>query len=343
MTSTPTALSRSNASVASVASVDSLARSRPATAGRLKITACGLTDVGRRRDHNEDVFGIDHEHGLYLVCDGMGGHAAGEVAAALARDVVGEELAEARAALHAGAPLNPRSLTLWHQMALDAALRRAHAVVREAARESRHLAGMGTTIVALQATPDALIVGHVGDSRAYRWRPFAGLERVTRDHSLVSRLLEAGIVGSELEAKALHVGNIILRAVGGECGEPELTVVPRCPGDVLLLCSDGLTDMLDDEAIEGILWACADDLPAAARRLVAEANAAGGHDNVTVVLARLDDDFHAGAHVDPAALLAPLGDIALDRRADGVDPDETAPDPRALWLPPDPHRACEAA
>jgi protein phosphatase len=202
---------------------------------------------------------------------------------------------------------------------------------------------MGTTIVALQATPDALIVGHVGDSRAYRWRPFAGLERVTRDHSLVNRLLEAGIVGSELEAKALHVGNIILRAVGGECGEPELTVVPRCPGDVLLLCSDGLTDMLDDEAIEGILWACADDLPAAARRLVAEANAAGGHDNVTVVLARLDDDFHAGAHVDPAALLAPLGDIALDRRADGVDPDETAPDPRALWLPPDPHRACEAA
>ena len=228
------------------------------------------TDTGRQRNANEDSYFIKAP--LFVVADGMGGAQAGEVASKAAAESFASELP-------AAAP----------ERFLEETIEGANRTIHELARKDPGLAGMGTTttaaIVDLEAETVAL--GHVGDSRAYRLRG-GRFEQLTRDHSLVEEMRRKGQL-TDAQAEDHPQRSIITRALGPE---PEVQVdvqtVPALDGDVYLICSDGLTTMLDDEAIGRIL-ARATSLQAAVRALVDEANRAGGRDNITVVSFRLED------------------------------------------------------
>jgi protein phosphatase len=232
--------------------------------------AAVATDPGRRRRHNEDAYVC--EPPLFAIADGMGGAQAGEVASGLAAAVLseagGETLREDRVA---------------------ALIQEANRRVFQRANEDAAASGMGTTMtVALaDAETGTIHVGHVGDSRAYRARG-GSLEQLTDDHSLVGELVRSGKL-SAAEAESHPQRSVITRAVGTE---PEVDVdtftVQSEPGDVYLLCSDGLTDMISDQQILALLGE--DDLDRAANALVDAANAGGGEDNITVVLFALDGE-----------------------------------------------------
>jgi len=252
------------------------------------LAAAGRTDVGRRRDHNEDSLLVDLDHGLCVVADGMGGHQAGEVASRLAVEVLEELFARTNADPEATWPLprQPGESTTSH--ALRLALRAANQRIFNAAGESGRQ-GMGTTCVAACVESDGRgAVAWVGDSRAYRWRD-GFLLPLTEDHSLVNELIAAGRLSPD-SASRYPYRNVITRALG-TAGDVEVDVEPfqLQSGDLLLLCSDGLNGMLEDEAI-GALLADAAPLPELCDRLVDAANAAGGNDNITVVLMRWSSD-----------------------------------------------------
>lgn len=228
------------------------------------------TDTGRQRNANEDSYFIRSP--LFVVADGMGGAQAGEVASKAAAESFAGELPEA----------SPERL-------LEETIERANRTIHELARKDPGLAGMGTTttaaIVDLEA--EEVAIGHVGDSRAYRLRG-GRFEQLTRDHSLVEEMRRKGQL-TDAQAEDHPQRSIITRALGPE---PEVQVdvqtVPAKDGDVFLICSDGLTTMLDDETISRVLLR-ATSLQAAVRALVDEANRAGGRDNITVVAFRLED------------------------------------------------------
>jgi protein phosphatase len=228
------------------------------------------TDTGRQRNANEDSHLIRAP--LFVVADGMGGAQAGEVASKAAAESFAGELPEAP----------PERL-------LEETIEGANRTIHELARKDPSLAGMGTTTTAVIVDLEAeeVAIGHVGDSRAYRLRGNK-LEQLTRDHSLVEEMRRKGQL-TDAQAEDHPQRSIITRALGPE---PEVQVdvqtVPVQDGDVILICSDGLTTMLDDETISRIL-ARATSLQAAVRALVDEANRAGGRDNITVVAFRLED------------------------------------------------------
>jgi PPM family protein phosphatase len=239
------------------------ARPRPRELPVTRAAAAGLTDRGLVRANNEDSFFVDPQGRLFLIADGLGGHAGGEVASALVVDT-----------LAAAAP----GAATWSDPAqeLVAILARADAAVREQARDA--LAGMGATVVALHLDPATITVAHAGDSRAYRLRAGA-LSRLTRDHTPETEL------GYHPDGRR---SSIITRAIG--VGEDRTVIdfgsADLHPGDVYLLCSDGLTDMVADPGIAALL--ARDALPAdLCRALVDAALAAGGRDNVTVVVVKI--------------------------------------------------------
>lgn len=240
--------------------------------------AAGGSDVGRLRKGNEDTLRLDQERGIFLVADGMGGHAAGEVASELAAATVGAAVA---AAVEAGAG----------NEALDAALQTAfasaHTAIAECCRDSPETRGMGTTLTAcvLDHSGSAR-VAHIGDSRLYRLREGV-LEQITRDHTWVQREIDAGRL-SPTAARSHPLSHIVTRVLSEDIDpEIDLTTLPLAPGDILLLCTDGLHNMLDDAAIVANMAAGAIPLSEATTRLVAAANAAGGADNITVLLIRI--------------------------------------------------------
>lgn len=236
----------------------------------MKLVAAGLTDVGRERDHNEDTFLIDTQLGLFLVADGMGGHRAGEVASALARDAIVQALRDSNA---------PSRL-----QALVESIRTANARVMQEGKQNRSRRGMGTTVVALVQDGDAVGIAHVGDSRCYRFRG-GRLERLTRDHSLIEEL---GRSDPAVMAVLAGYSNVITRALGtAKDTEPDSRRETLEPGDVFLLCSDGLSGVVDDDTIAAILSA-EPDLEKACAALVNAANERGGPDNITVVLVRAE-------------------------------------------------------
>ncbi len=250
-----------------------------------RVRACGLSDLGRVRALNEDRFAIDPELRLYVVADGMGGHRHGEVAAEIAVETVRGYMQHPPVVMAASARLALRSIRL------RAAIRQAHEQVLRAIRQDGSLSGMGSTIVGLVLEEAAGAVAHVGDSRAYRWRE-GELHPLTRDHTWVGEQVAAGYL-SEEQARGHPLKNVVTRALGGA---PELLVDVRelevLPGDLYLLCSDGLTSMLGDPEIRVQLKAATapGSLDGICRRLVAEANARGGIDNVTVVVVSVDED-----------------------------------------------------
>jgi protein phosphatase len=291
----------------------------------LQFRAAAVTDVGKVRDHNEDGYLVDDTLGLVAVADGMGGHNAGEVASAAALDAL-------RVAFSAGA-------------AIDDAVSTANEIVYEQSVADRNLRGMGTTLTAGALGIDGtLLLGHVGDSRAYLVRDGA-LERITTDHSLVEELIRAGELTEE-EAERDPRRSMITRALGLEPGvDVDTEAVDLRAGDRLLLCSDGLTTMVSEGAIAALMTE-EPDPHVAARALVEAANDAGGVDNITVVVI----DIEAGDDVDtpppeasdapelgadetlvdvPAATPvddAPTEDAAVDDPLDDDPPDDDPPD-----------------
>lgn len=228
------------------------------------------TDVGRQRQANEDSYLARSP--LFVVADGMGGAQAGEVASLTAIQ-----------AFQAGLPDGSPEESIERTIAV------ANHNIYEQAHADASLAGMGTTITvaAVDADTEQVYIGHVGDSRAYRLRDGI-IQRLTRDHSLVEEMRRRGQITEE-QAEDHPQRSIITRALGPEPEvQADLTAVPSEPGDVFLLCSDGLTTMISDEKISEIL-AGATSLDAAARTLVDEANRAGGRDNITVVIFQVED------------------------------------------------------
>ncbi len=250
----------------------------------MEVKAFGLSDVGRQRQHNEDYFLVDDELQLFVVADGMGGHAAGEVASRIAVETIAELVS---------APDEPDG-TWPHPYdeqygrstnRLIAALKLANSRVLEAMRKDARLRGMGTTVVALLVHEDIVSFAHVGDSRAYLIRNGA-ISRMTNDHSWVFEQVEAGLL-TEAEAEKHPLRNVITRALGGALTiVPDARELPVEPSDIYLLCSDGLTGMISEDQILEIVSRQPEDLEAAGNALVALANENGGLDNITVVLAR---------------------------------------------------------
>lgn len=238
-----------------------------------------LTDVGRHRSNNEDAVKIDRTHGIVVLADGMGGYNAGEVASTMAVEQIASELGQRLS--QATRFTSAREI----RRAVEVCVGNANQAIFRAARSEASYAGMGTTLVMSVLRGDALIVGHAGDSRAYRWRDGV-LTQLTRDHSLLQEQLDAGIITAEEAAASPH-RNLVTRALGVEdhvlLDVQTFTVLP---GDTYLFCSDGLTDMVADDKIAEIL-ASVPQAERRATRLVRSANANGGMDNVTVALTQI--------------------------------------------------------
>jgi protein phosphatase len=241
--------------------------------------AAGATHTGRRRRGNEDAYRLDADRGIFLVADGMGGHAAGEVASGITSATAERVLAAAADAGAAGEG--------WGE-ALRAAAREAHDEISHCCSDDPRKEGMGTTLTACVLEPDgACHIGHIGDSRAYLLRDGALLQ-LTSDHTWVRREVDAGRVPPE-EADKHPLAHILTRVLSAELSpEIDLVTTPLLPGDLLLLATDGLYNMVPDPTILSLLSAD-DSLPAIASTLITAANRAGGVDNITVVLVRVDE------------------------------------------------------
>jgi len=254
----------------------------------VRIASGGVTDVGRERTNNEDCYKIDGPLHLFVLSDGMGGEAHGEVASAMAVETVVKHCLdiEANPAAKVIGAVQPN----WSARTkrLSTAVHLANRNIFKSAEENPDRHGMGATLTAVWIDGARLSIAHVGDSRAYLLRG-GSLLQLTRDHSLVAEQVRRGIL-TAAEAEESDMQSVLLRALGAqeeiEVDAEEHTLFPR---DVLLLCSDGLTRVVTEPEIAGTLQAETD--PArAAEKLVALANERGGPDNITVVIARLDKD-----------------------------------------------------
>jgi len=240
------------------------------------------TDVGRRRDNNEDAVTIHpsaQPWPIAVLADGMGGYNAGEVASAMAISLVSVALQSvATEAPAANTPQARQEL----QQSLANALNLANAAILTAARETPGCRGMGTTIIAAALLPGLLMLAHLGDSRAYGWRE-GQLLRLTRDHTWLQEEIDAGRL-QDHEARQSGLGHLLTQALGVTPDvTPDFNEWPLQPGDRILLCSDGLTDMLDDQAIAA-LFTQSSPLPVLLTSLLAAANEAGGNDNISAAL-----------------------------------------------------------
>jgi protein phosphatase len=252
----------------------------------MRVKACGMSDVGLTRAHNEDCFRIDGRLQVYVVADGMGGHSHGEVASRIAVDSI-LDFVERTSDTDVTWPKGYDPELDRNANRLRSAIQDAHARVLLAIEQNAALAGMGTTVVSCLMNGDSTVIAHVGDSRCYRFR--AGrLELMTQDHTWVNEQVVAGYL-SEEQARIHPLKNVVTRALGGESEVAvDVREHPIELGDLFLLCSDGLTTMLGDREIAARMGS---DLPleAICRQLVDDANAKGGLDNVTVVLMQIEE------------------------------------------------------
>jgi protein phosphatase len=249
-----------------------------------KIEIFGLTDAGLVRDHNEDAIGSDQDLGLVVLADGMGGHLGGEVASAITVTTILETLPDSLNKINP-ANIDEASGYSLASLAVNDALTRANENVFTSANEHSEYCGMGTTVVVLLFYDNRLTVAHVGDSRLYRYRD-GELELITRDHSLTQELVDRGFYTEE-QARKSHNRNLVTRAVGiEETVQIDLQEDVALPGDIYLLCSDGITDMLEDKIIRQTIMDNDEDLEKIAASLISQANAAGGKDNSSAILAR---------------------------------------------------------
>jgi PPM family protein phosphatase len=255
----------------------------------LEIASC--TDPGIVRSHNEDSIAADASKGLVVLADGMGGYNAGEVASGMATTVITTELQHL---LDDTAPykIEPATGKPFADRLLREQIAKANTSIFQAAQSQPQYSGMGTTLVAAMFYDNKVTLAHIGDSRAYRLRGEA-FEQLTRDHSLLQEQIDSGMITPE-QAKFSQNKNLVTRALGIDpTVEPELQVYPTQTGDVYLLCSDGLNDMVSDEDIGMTLQTLSANLRLAAQQLVQMANDNGGRDNVSVILVRVVKDYAA--------------------------------------------------
>lgn len=239
------------------------------------------TDTGRVRTNNEDAVTFDEATQLAVLADGMGGYNAGEVASAMATSLIKAELARCLAAA------GPQATFAQVRRAIETSVAQANHAIFQAALSNPQYAGMGTTLVVGIFQHARLLLGHVGDSRCYRWRGQALLQ-ITRDHSLLQEQLDAGFL-TRAQAAASPIKNLVTRALGVEMdARLELHEHRVEPGDLYLMCSDGLSDMLDAAAIAQILHT-GGSLAQLAQQLVGQANSRGGRDNISVLLTQAGD------------------------------------------------------
>jgi protein phosphatase len=248
------------------------------------LSSFGITDVGLRRSHNEDSFSRNDDLGLYLVADGMGGHAAGEVASQNAIETINEFVKRQADDSSVTWPFGFDARFSSQANALLNGIRLANQKVYDLQHSKTDLSGMGTTIAAMRVEGHQAIIAHVGDSRVYRFRNGV-LELLTSDHSWVNEQLQKQIITPE-EARNHRYRNVITRALGNRLDlEIDARIETLQDGDLYLLCSDGLSGMIEDEDISHGLDPKG-DLREMANRLIAAANMAGGHDNISVVIVR---------------------------------------------------------
>ena len=249
------------------------------------------TNPGMVRSHNEDSVAQELACGLVVLADGMAGYNAGEVASGIAVSVVATEVCQH---LQDASPTD-RDEASGEELGvalLRDNIQRANASIFHAAQSQPQYAGMGTTIVAGLFYDNRVVVGHVGDSRMYRLRGEV-LETITRDHSLLQEQIDGGMISVE-DARVSKNKNLVTRAVGIDAEVvPEIHVHDALVGDIYLLCSDGLNDMVEDEDIQSALYAMQGNLPLAAEQLIQMANDNGGRDNVSVMLVKVNGKFAA--------------------------------------------------
>ena len=260
----------------------------------LDIELANVSDPGRRRPHNEDSAITDTDLGLALVADGMGGYKAGEVASAIAAKIVFDGVREGRHK-HQFVREKERHHALESSEAalIRTTIEHANRYIFETAHQIPQCQGMGTTIVAALFSARRVTIAHVGDSRLYRLRDNA-LKQITSDHSLIQELIDRGFK----EAQANTPKNLVTRALGiDDTVQVDVQELETLPTDIYLLCSDGLNDMVDDEDIRLTLGKYSANLLQAAHELVGLANAGGGKDNISVVLARPGSSPTAGSGI----------------------------------------------
>ena len=258
---------------------------------RSKIRLVGMTDTGKVREHNEDTIAADSDIGLLVLADGMGGYNAGEVASGIAVKTVLNLIRE---------QVEREDLTVLDKdcgmtrpsIILRDAIHRANKIIYQTARSQPQCEGMGTTIVAALFFDNRVSIAHVGDSRMYRLRSDK-FEQVTMDHSLLQELVDRGFYSAE-EAQRAANKNYVTRALGVEPNvEVELQESPVQKGDVYVLCSDGLSDMVEDDDIHLTISTFSANLDTVAKQLIQLANDNGGRDNVSAVMAQVLDAFPA--------------------------------------------------
>lgn len=249
-----------------------------------KLEIYGLTDVGRKRTHNEDTIGSDRELGVVVLADGMGGYKAGEVASAMAVNTILEELRENLRDTTRGR-IDEETGFSEETLLVKKAIEKANQTIYRTAQSQPQCHGMGTTLVTAAFYDNRLTIAHIGDSRLYRLRG-EGFEQVTSDHSLLQELIDKGFYTPE-EAKKSRNKNLVTRAMGIDMDvDADFQEEVVLPGDVYLMCSDGLSDLVEDEEIHSTLDAYGQDLETAGKRLVQMANDRGGKDNISVILTR---------------------------------------------------------
>jgi len=254
----------------------------------MKITYKAVSDVGRKRKGNEDSLFVNPEQHLFVVADGMGGHAAGEVASKVAVDAINEFVCLTGGDEEITWPFGLDENISYDGNRLKTAIRYANRKVLEATRERSEYEGMATTVAAVLVDGDGANLGHVGDSRVYLVRD-GKISQLTSDHSWVNEQIQSGVISPD-QARTHPLRNVVTRALGGK---PDLQVDMQLhkikSGDILLLCSDGLTTMIPDDEIARLVMDAGADVEKAAQALVASANAKGGEDNITVLLLRFDE------------------------------------------------------
>jgi len=248
----------------------------------MRVDSGSISDVGRKRKSNEDNFCANDTEGLYVVADGMGGHAAGEVASELVTETIEEFIKLTSSDADITWPFGVDEALTMSGNRLKTAIRYANRKLLERIKESAECEGMATTVAAVLLEGDKANIAHVGDSRVYLIRDGA-IRLLTSDHSWVNEQVMSGLIDSD-QARTHPLRNVVTRALGGKEGlEVDMQVLDLKDGDLLLLCSDGLTSMIEDVEILEVVRSGGDEANDVARRLVEAANSSGGEDNITAI------------------------------------------------------------
>ncbi len=255
----------------------------------MKLIASGQTNVGRKRAHNEDNLILVEAENLFVVADGMGGHASGEVASQIAVESLSDFFRRTSENEEVTWPYKEEKGLRYEENRLVTGIKLANLRIFETAASDKALKGMGTTIVSALFTDGTAYMGHVGDSRGYRIRD-GQIEQVTEDHSLLNDYIKANKLTPE-EIEAFPHKNVIVRALGmRDTVRVDISRLNPKVNDVFLLCSDGLSGMVTDPDMLSIVEAANGDMDAAATALIAAANENGGVDNVTVILIKITEE-----------------------------------------------------